>query len=206
MKKKFKSFLAVILAVVMLFSFPLSASAFARKDVTGTYRKSVAKMLRGADYYLGVGCLENYSFKFDDYAKTTMVAIPDSKLNGCSLTYVKKKIQPKMKLYFNTSKVTFKKMSKYRYSKNPAYLVYNKNNKIIYNTGDWGMASPKGSVRKIVRTGTRTYEVTYNIYLYNSWDKVNCGLMGTYKIYLKKANNKNGFIITNMKQTVSKKI
>lgn len=30
--------------------------------------------------------------------------------------------------------------------------------------------------------------------------------MGTYKIYLKKANNKNGFIITNMKQTVSKKI
>ena len=111
-----------------------------------------------------------------------------------------------MKLYFNTSKVTFKKMSKYRYSKNPAYLVYNKNNKIIYNTGDWGMASPKGSVRKIVRTGKRTYEVTYNIYLYNSWDKVNCGLMGTYKIYLKKANNKNGFIITNMKQTVSKKI
>lgn len=52
MKKKFKSFLAVILAVVMLFSFPLSASAFARKDVTGTYRKSVAKMLRGVDYYL----------------------------------------------------------------------------------------------------------------------------------------------------------
>jgi len=30
-------------------------------------------------------------------------------------------------------------------------------------------------------------------------------LMGTYKIYLKKANNKNGFIITNIKQTVNKK-
>ena len=30
--------------------------------------------------------------------------------------------------------------------------------------------------------------------------------MGTYKINLKKSNNKNGFIITNMKQTVNKKL
>ena len=35
--------------------------------------------------------------------------------------------------------------------------------------------------------------------------KKNYGYMGTYKIYLKKANNKNGFIITNIKQTVNKK-
>ena len=107
---------------------------------------------------------------------------------------------------FNTTKVTFKKMNTYRYSKNPAYLIYNKNNKIIYKMGDWGEARPKGSVRKIVKTGLQTYEVTYNVYLYNSWDKVNYGLMGTYKINLKESNNKNGFIITNMKQTVNKKL
>ena len=88
--------------------------------------------MRNFDYYMGLGCLRNYQFKFDDYAKTTMVAIPDYKLNGQSFSYVKKKIQPQMKLYFNTTKVTFKKMNTYRYSKNPAYLIYNKNNKIIY--------------------------------------------------------------------------
>ena len=173
MKKKFKYFLAIMLSVIMLFSFPLSASAFARKDVTKAYQKSVAKMMRNFDYYMGLGCLRNYQFKFDDYAKTTMVAIPDYKLNGQSFSYVKKKIQPQMKLYFNTTKVTFKKMNTYRYSKNPAYLIYNKNNKIIYKMGDWGEARPKGSVRKIVKTGLQTYEVTYNVYLYNSWDKVN---------------------------------
>ena len=166
-----------MLSVIMLFSFPLSASAFARKDVTKAYQKSVAKMMRNFDYYMGLGCLRNYQFKFDDYAKTTMVAIPDYKLNGQSFSYVKKKIQPQMKLYFNTTKVTFKKMNTYRYSKNPAYLIYNKNNKIIYKMGDWGEARPKGSVRKIVKTGLQTYEVTYNVYLYNSWDKVNYGLM-----------------------------
>ena len=72
--------------------------------------------------------------------------------------------------------------------------------------GDWGEARPKGSVRKIVKTGLQTYEVTYNVYLYNSWDKVNYGLMGTYKINLKNQIIKNGFIITNMKQTVNKKL
>ena len=105
-----------MLSVIMLFSFPLSASAFARKDVTKAYQKSVAKMMRNFDYYMGLGCLRNYQFKFDDYAKTTMVAIPDYKLNGQSFSYVKKKIQPQMKLYFNTTKVTFKKMNTYRYS------------------------------------------------------------------------------------------
>lgn len=52
MKKEFKYFLAIMLSVIMLFSFPLSASAFARKDVTKTYQKSVAKMMRNFDYYM----------------------------------------------------------------------------------------------------------------------------------------------------------
>ena len=46
-----------MLSVIMLFSFPLSASAFARKDVTKAYQKSVAKMMRNFDYYMGLGCL-----------------------------------------------------------------------------------------------------------------------------------------------------
>ena len=62
-----------MLSVIMLFSFPLSASAFARKDVTKAYQKSVAKMMRNFDYYMGLGCLRNYQFKFDDYAKVSLM-------------------------------------------------------------------------------------------------------------------------------------
>ena len=71
--------------------------------------------------------------------------------------------------------------------------------------GNWGEDSPNGVVKKIMKTGSKTYEVTYNLYFYNWMTKKNYGYMGTYKIYLKKANNKNGFIITNIKQTVNKK-
>ena len=163
-------------------------------------------MLKNFDSYLGYACCNGHYFRYDEYARTTMTAMTNYKLNGHSITYVKKKIKPEMKLYFNTTKMTFKKSSKYQLPQNPSYLVFNKNNKIIYIEGNWGEASPTGNVRKIVKTGLKTYEVTYNINLYNSWDKINCGLMGTYKIKLKKANNRNGFIITDMKQTVNNKI
>ena len=85
------------------------------------------------------------------------------------------------------------------------YLLCNKNGKIVYTGGNWGEDSPNGVVKKIMKTGSKTYEVTYNLYFYNWMTKKNYGYMGTYKIYLKKANNKNGFIITNIKQTVNKK-
>ena len=51
-----------MLSVIMLFSFPLSASAFARKDVTKAYQKSVAKMMRNFDYYMG-----NHGYALADY-------------------------------------------------------------------------------------------------------------------------------------------
>lgn len=37
--------------------------------------------------------------------------------------------------------------------------------------------------------------------MYDDWLKKNVKYMGTYKIHLKKANNKNGFIITNINRT-----
>ena len=46
----------------------------------------------------------------------------------------------------------------------------------------------------------------YNLHFYDWVTKKTCGYMGTYKVYLRKASNKNGFVITNIKQTTSKKV
>ena len=75
MKKKLKKSLIILLSVIMIFSLPISASAATRKDVTKTYRKSVTKMLEGFDSYFAYCCGRRQYFKFDDYARTTMVTM-----------------------------------------------------------------------------------------------------------------------------------
>ncbi len=206
MKKNLKKYLIILLAAIMIFSLPLSASAATKKNVTKTYKKSVTRMLRGFDSYFGYCCGKNQYFKFDNYARTTMVRMRNYGLSSDKASYVKKKLRPQLKLYFNTSTVKFKKFTKYGIPRNPSYLFCNKNGRIVYTGGDWGEVAPKGFVKKIIRTSSNRYEVTYSIYEYDDWAKKNYGHMGTYKIYLKKANNKNGFVITNIKQTASKKV
>lgn len=206
MKKNFKKYLIILLAAIMIFSLPLSASAATKKNVTKTYKKSVTRMLRGFDSYFGYCCGKNQYFKFDNYARTTMVRMRNYGLSSDKASYVKKKLRPQLKLYFNTSTVKFKKFTKYGIPRNPSYLFCNKNGRIVYTGGDWGEVAPKGFVKKIIRTSSNRYEVTYSIYEYDDWAKKNYGHMGTYKIYLKKAKNKNGFVITNIKQTASKKV
>lgn len=206
MKKNLKKYLIILLAAIMIFSLPLSASAATKKNVTKTYKKSVTRMLRGFDSYFGYCCGKNQYFKFDNYARTTMVRMRNYGLSSDKASYVKKKLRPQLKLYFNTSTVKFKKFTKYGIPRNPSYLFCNKNGRIVYTGGDWGEVAPKGFVKKIIRTSSNRYEVTYSIYEYDDWAKKNYGHMGTYKIYLKKAKNKNGFVITNIKQTASKKV
>ena len=206
MKKNLKKYLVILLAAIMIFSLPLSASAATKKNVTKTYKKSVTRMLRGFDSYFGYCCGKNQYFKFDNYARTTMVRMRNYGLSSDKASYVKKKLRPQLKLYFNTSTVKFKKFTKYGIPRNPSYLFCNKNGRIVYTGGDWGEVAPKGFVKKIIRTSSNRYEVTYSIYEYDDWAKKNYGHMGTYKIYLKKANNRNGFVITNIKQTASKKV
>lgn len=205
MKKNLKKYLIILLAAIMIFSLPLSASAATKKNVTKTYKKSVTRMLRGFDSYFGYCCGKNQYFKFDNYARTTMTYMRNYSSDN-RLSTVKKKLRPQLKLYFNTSTVKFKKFTKYGIPRNPSYLFCNKNGRIIYTGGDWGEVAPKGFVKKIIRTSSNKFEVTYNVYMYDDWAKKNYGHIGTYKIYLKKAKNKNGFVITNIKQTASKKI
>ena len=205
MKKNLKKYLVILLAAIMIFSLPLSASAATKKNVTKTYKKSVTRMLRGFDSYFGYCCGKNQYFKFDNYARTTMTYMRNYSSDN-RLSTVKKKLRPQLKLYFNTSTVKFKKYTGFGLPRNPSYLFCNDRGRIVYTYGDWGEIAPKGFVKKIIRTSSNKFEVTYSIYYYNNWEKKNYGHMGTYKIYLKKANNKNGFVITNIKQTVSKKV
>lgn len=205
MKKNLKKSLVILLAAIMIFSLPLSASAATKKNVTKTYKKSVTRMLRGFDSYFGYCCGKNQYFKFDNYARTTMTYMRNYSSDN-RLSTVKKKLRPQLKLYFNTSTVKFKKFTKYGIPRNPSYLFCNKNGRIVYTGGNWGEVAPKGFVKKIIRTSSKRFEVTYSIYEYDDWAKKNYGHMGTYKIYLKKANNRNGFVITNIKQTASKKV
>ena len=205
MKKNLKKYLIILFAAIMIFSLPLSASAATKKNVTKTYKKSVTRMLRGFDSYFGYCCGKNQYFKFDNYARTTMTYMRNYSSDN-RLSAVKKKLRPQLKLYFNTSTVKFKKFTKYGIPRNPSYLFCNKNGRIIYTGGDWGEVAPKGFVKKIIQTSSNKFEVTYNVYMYDDWAKKNYGHIGTYKIYLKKDKNKNGFVITNIKQTASKKI
>ena len=205
MKKNLKKYLVILLAAIMIFSLPLSTSAATKKNVTKTYKKSVTRMLRGFDSYFGYCCGKNQYFKFDNYARTTMTYMRNYSSDN-RLSTVKKRLRPQLKLYFNTSTVKFKKFTKYKFPRNPSYLFCNKNGRIVYTGGDWGEVAPKGFVKKIIRTSSKRYEVTYNVHFYSGYTRKTCGYMGTYKIYLKKAKNKNGFVITNIKQTASKKV
>ena len=149
MKKNLKKYLIILLAAIMIFSLPLSASAATKKNVTKTYKKSVTRMLRGFDSYFGYCCGKNQYFKFDNYARSTMVRMRNYGLSSDKASYVKKKLRPQLKLYFNTSTVKFKKFTKYGIPRNPSYLFCNKNGRIIYT----GTA--------LVDTGSRMDDMIY---------------------------------------------
>ena len=103
-----------------------------------------------------------------------MVTMRTRGLCNRTISTAKKKLKPQLKLYFNTSTVKFKKFTKYGIPKNPSYLFCNKNGKIVYTGGDWGEVYPKGSVKKIIKTGSKTYEVTYSLYFYDDCTKKTC--------------------------------
>lgn len=203
MKKKKMRLTAILLTVFLLFGSVVPI--YAAKNVTKTYKAPVTKMLRKLDSYLGYCCGERTSFKYDVYARTTMAYFMNSVI-GKSLAEAKRISAADMKLYFGTSKTKLKKFAGFGIPKNPSYLLRNRNGKIVYTGGDWGDCGPRGIVKKIVKTASKTYVVTYNVYLYSVYEQAYVKYAGTYKIYLKKVRNRNGFIIMNMKQTRSNHI
>ena len=212
MKKKIKLFMVIFIMIIASMYFGTSVQA-AQKNVTNTYKKQATKILRGFDGYLGYCCGENEYFRYDAYAKTTMVYLKNlSSIYNKSTAYAKKKLLPQMRLYFNISIIKLKKYTNYKFAANPSYLIRDRKGKVAYIGGDWGTQIPRGIVRKILKNGS-DYEVTYNLYLYDIFENKyvkfyynDTGLIGSYRITMRKASNKNGFYIKNIKQIYSAKI
>lgn len=210
MKRKWT---VILLLITLLTAFSYTPVEAADRNVTNIYKQKTTKILRGFDSYLGYCCGKNQYFKYDAYARTTMVYLKKYKnICGKSTAYAKKKMIPQMKLYFNTSTVKLKKYTNYKYPANPSFLIQNRKGKLTYVGGNWGECVPRGVVKKIIQKDS-TYEITYDIYLYDTYLKKyvkhyrkNSSLMGTYKIIMKRCKNQNGFIIKNIKQTYSAKM
>lgn len=199
MRSKRKRFIAILLISVMVLGLCTPVTA-ANKDVTSKYKKTVSKLLDPFDGYFGYGCARGMKFKYNAYARTTMVYLPNSySIYGKSTSYAKKKLASQMKKYFDSTTVKLKKFKRYEWPKNPSYLIQNQNGKIVYVGGDWGEVYPKGTVSKITKTSSKRFTVTYKINWYNDVTEKKGSLMGIYKIYLKKKGNR--FVITNIKQT-----
>ena len=205
-----RNWISAVLLIVLFTVFLYIPVEAAQKNVTNTYKQKATKILRGFDSYFGYCCGKKQYFKYDAYARTTMVYLKNYRnIYGKSTAYAKKKMLPQMKLYFNSSTVKLKKYTSYKFPTNPSYLIQNQKGKLTYVGGDWGEYIPRGIVKKVIQKGS-DYEVIYDICLYDPYLKKyvkdyrkNSSLMGTYKIVMRKY--KNGFIIKNIRQTYSAK-
>lgn len=202
-KRKYLILLICILAMLCSAGMPASAKT---KDVTKKYKSTVTKMLSPFDRYLCYPIAYQKStekFKFNDYAKTSMIIyspVITASYNE-SVNSVKRKCAPKLKLYFGSgAKFKMKKYRGYGYNMELQYLFQNNGGRICYMGGDYSdMDTPKGKVARIVKTAKGRYKVTYKEYLTNDYYGIPAKYCGTYQIYLKKASNKFGFIITDIK-------
>ena len=65
--------------------------------------------------------------------------------------------------------------------------------------GDWGEEVPTGKIVKILKNGKK-YSVSYDMNMKDTLTNTYYRYMGRLKITLKKAKNKNGFVITDIKR------
>lgn len=206
MEKRKRTCLLLFVCVLVL-SFHMGISASAKpKDVTQKYKSKVTKMLSPFDRYLCYPMAYGKAtekFVFNNYTKTSMIiyspiihAYYNEKVGS-----VKKKCLPKMKLYFGSdAEFILKKYRSYHLDNKLQYLFKNNNGKIAYTGGEYShMDTPKGKVSRNLQTSKNKYTVTYNEYMTNDYFGLPRMYRGTYQIYLKKASNKLGFIITDIK-------
>lgn len=208
-KKMMKKIVLLLLLIVMSGCMCITVSAKSQ-NVTKKYKSSVTKMLRPFDLYLGYDIAYGYTskkFVFNDYAKTSMIIYADHihhSIFPLSVDAARKKYTSKLKLYFgNNTKFKVRKFKGYypSYMK-LEYLYQSDQGNIQYYGGDYSeYDTPKGTVTQVTKTSKNCYTANYKIYLTNDYYGTPKEYRGTYKIYLKKAKNKFGFIITNIKRT-----
>lgn len=184
------------------------SSVISRKTISATEKNKITTVLLNANiqYPLGRACLPYWGFTYDDYAKTAIaISFPGVNLvysnGGYSLSSMRSSLASKMNLYFGTTSIAFKKFTGYMQVSIASDVYKNDNGTIRYLGGDWGTRYPKPKIAKITKRSSTVTEVVYDLYWYNASRNALEGKMGRYLITLKKANNANGFIISNIKQT-----
>lgn len=200
--KNRKRIAIVMVLLILCLSGSLTAEAKS-KDVTAKYRTGVTKMLNELDGYLCYDIAFFYDaqqsgkFVFNDYAKTSMVCYRRLwSVYNKSVASVKRKCLPDLKLFFGSSaKFRLRTYSSDRKNSRMPYIMQNQNGILRYLGGDYGECFPCGKVTKILEISSGKYVVTYKEYL-RYIDSEEADYRGTYQIYLKKAKNRYGFIIT----------
>lgn len=208
-KARFMMFMTALMLVSVISVFGPGRQVEAKtKNVTSRYKTSVQKMLRAHDEYLGFGCEKKMAFKFDDYARSTMICFAEKDYSDKSFKQLKKEYKKPWKQTF-TARFAFK-MKKHTGKReagkphpwsNPSYLIQLVNGKAEYLNGDWGLVGPRGYVKKILYDG-KNYVVTYQIKWFDYEENKVDGDMGSYKITLKKAGN--NWKIKNIKRLSAK--
>lgn len=196
----------ILICMMMILSLGCGMTTGAKsKDVTKKYRGKVADMLNNLDGYL---CYDiafdppNGKFVFNDYAKTSMILyINYGYFYTKGNAYLKTKTKKDMKTYFGSSaKFKVKKFNGYGKSYKMQNMFQSENGTIRFVGGEYGEAYPTGKVTKILQTSKNRFTVTYKEYLRHAYMS-GTTYCGTYKVYLKKASNKFGFVITNIRRT-----
>ena len=172
-------------------------------DVTAKYKSKLNKVLRKFDSLFGSGVYGYYYiWRFDDYMRTSMAYYAGwGKLYNASLSKQKRLLKTELKRYFGTSKIKVKNFTGYSFYNHPAYVIQKKEGRYQYVGGDWDVVRPRGTVKKVQKTKKGIYKVTYKIDWYDLVEDETYDKMGTYAIYLKKANTSWGFVINDIKIT-----
>ncbi len=196
-------------ALFLLFAGSACPVRAASRDVTGEFREEVTELLSGFDDYLAYGCNMHASFEFDNCAKTTMLCMKNVNYLGQTLEQISSYNLRQWKLYFG-GRATFE-MKKHSGKikggspsqwSNPSNLVQLVDGRARYFGGRWVNAYPRGTVTSILLTDKGDCVATYDFSWYTAGGK-KISAMGTYKVTLNGADNRFGFVISNIRRTAA---
>ena len=162
------------------------------KNVTKKYKKTVEKLLRPFDGFLYQAELSS-NFKFDDYARTSMLMSITKESTFTSPSQAFSRIKPSWgKTLYGKFNPKLVNSSSYNAgiqliseTGNCAFLFQVIDGKTRYlggNPDDWRV----GKIKKIIKKNKNTFVATYN--LYEQWpdDRSVHGLRSSFKVTLKK--------------------
>jgi hypothetical protein len=190
---------ALILSVVPVYM----SNAASKKDVTKTFkdRKQVTSLVKGLNNWIGY----QYLYNKEDYTNTTVKLTNNFMLNAVGMNYAnasKKGLQNKAKALFG-KKPSIKYLNSYKttddFYASGDFAGILEDGTIETLVGDWGCSAPTMTVKKIVKTSSKTYTITAQTHMIDNSENTK-KLIGTTTFTIKKNKDlKYGYYITGIK-------